>query len=137
DALWTDMLGGDEESGATLEVLGRKEHWPRASGGLLRAHFVSLCVQALGPQDYLAIAERFHTVFVEALPRLTPDRRNEAKRLATLVDTLYEARARLVVLAAGEPGTIYSAGDQAFEFQRAVSRLEEMRSAAWLTEPAA
>jgi cell division protein ZapE len=137
DALWQDMLGADEEAGATLEVLGRTEHWPRAAGGLLRAHFNSLCAHALGPADYLAIAARFQTVFVEAIPRLTPDMRNEARRLATLIDTLYEARARLVVLAAGEPDTLYPAGDQAFEFQRAASRLAEMRSPAWLEAAAA
>jgi len=132
DALWRDMLGGDTETGATLEVLGRKEHWPRAAGGMLRAHFASLCIHALGPQDYIAIAQRFHTVFIEAVPRLTPDKRNEARRLATLVDTLYEARAHLVVLAAGEPESLYPEGDQAFEFERTASRLREMRSADWL-----
>jgi cell division protein ZapE len=132
DRLWADMLGGDSEVGATLEVLGRTQHWPRAAGGRLRAHFASLCVQALGPADYIAIAERFHTVFIEALPRLKAERRDEARRLATLVDTLYEARARIVVLAAAEPAAIYPAGDQAFEFQRTASRLEEMRSEAWL-----
>ncbi|MEO8926956.1 MAG: cell division protein ZapE [Caulobacteraceae bacterium] len=132
DALWREMLGADEETGATLEVLGRREHWPRAAGGRLRAHFNSLCVHALGSADYLAIARRFHIVFIEAVPRLTPDMRNEARRLATLIDTLYEARARLVVLAAGEPDALYPAGDQAFEFQRAASRLAEMRSPAWL-----
>jgi cell division protein ZapE len=132
DQLWRDMLGADEEIGATLEVLGRKEHWPRAAGGLLRAHFASLCAQALGPQDYLAIAERFHTVFVEQMPKLTPDKRDQARRLATLIDTLYEARARLVVLAAGEPEMLYPVGDMAFEFERTASRLQEMRSEAWL-----
>ena len=132
DALWRDMLGADAETGATLEVLGRTEHWPRAAGGRLRAHFNSLCGHALGPADYLAIAARFHTVFIEAVPRLPAEQRNEAKRLATLIDTLYEARARLVVLAAGEPETLYPAGDQAFEFQRAASRLAEMRSPGWL-----
>jgi cell division protein ZapE len=138
DKLWRDMVGGGEEIGATLEVLGRTEHWPRAAGGLLRANFNSLCVHVLGPADYIAIAERFHTVFIEAVPRLTPDMRNEARRFATLIDTLYEARARLVVLAAGEPDTLYPAGDQAFEFQRAASRLAEMRSPAWLeTAPTA
>jgi len=136
DTLWRDMLGADEEIGATLEVLGRTQHWPRAAGGMLRAHFASLCVHALGPSDYLAIAARFHTVFVEAVPRLTSDRRDQARRLATLIDTLYEARARLVVLAAAEPDQIYPAGDQAFEFQRTASRLEEMRSQAWLEQAA-
>jgi len=137
DALWRDMLGAAEEVGVTLEVLGRTQHWPRAVGGLLRAHFASLCVHALGPSDYLAIAERFHTVFIEAVPKLAPDQRDQARRLAILVDTLYEARARLVVLAAVEPAEIYPAGDQAFEFQRTASRLEEMRSQAWLATAAA
>jgi len=134
DALWRDMLGRDPEIGATLEVLGRTHHWPRAAGGMLRAHFASLCVQALGPADYIAIASRFHTVFIEAIPRLTPDKRDAARRLAMLIDTLYEARARIVVLAQAEPAGIYPAGDQAFEFQRTASRLEEMRSQAWLAE---
>ena len=132
DALWRGLLGGEAETGATLDVLGRHEHWPRAAGGMLRGHFVSLCVHALGPDDYLAIAARFHTVFLEQVPKLGPDRRNEARRLATLVDTLYEARARLVVLAAAEPDALYPAGDLAFEFERTASRLKEMRSADWL-----
>jgi len=132
DELWLGLLGGEAETGATLHVLGRHEHWPRAAGGLLRAHFSSLCVHALGPEDFLAIAARFHTVFLEQAPRLGPDRRNEARRLATLVDTLYEARARLVVLAASDPDAIYPAGDQAFEFERTASRLKEMRSAEWV-----
>ncbi len=132
DALWLQLLGGEAETGATLEVLGRREHWPRAAGGLLRGHFAGLCVHALGPEDYLAMAGRFHTVFLERVPRLGPERRNEARRLAMLVDALYEARARLVVLAAAEPDALYPAGDQAFEFERTASRLKEMRSADWV-----
>jgi cell division protein ZapE len=135
DALWAEMLGGDAEVGATLEVFGRREHWPRAASGLLRAHFQSLCAEALGPSDYLAIAARFHTVFIEALPRLRPENRDAARRFAILIDALYEARAHLVVLAAAEPSAIYPAGDGSFEFERATSRLEEMRSLAWLETP--
>ena len=58
--------------------------------------------------------------------------RSAARRLAILIDTLYEAHARLVVLAAAEPSRLYPDGDGAFEFERAASRLEEMRSEAWL-----
>jgi len=132
DRLWRDLLAGQTETGVTLEVLGRSEHWPRAAGALLRADFQSLCEQALGPEDYIAIAARFSGVFVEGVPRLGPEKRNEARRFATLIDALYEARARLVVLAAGEPDTLYPEGDQAFEFERTASRLKEMRSADWL-----
>ena len=132
DAQWLEALAGASEAGVTLEVLGRKEHWPRAITGHLRAHFASLCVHALGPEDYLAIAEAFQVVFLEQVPKLGPEKRNEARRFATLIDTLYEARARLVVLAAGEPETLYPSGDLAFEFERTASRLREMRSAVWL-----
>ena len=132
DALWHDLLGGAEETGAVLEVLGRQIRLPHAAGGLLRASFVSLCGTALGPQDYLAIGGRFHTVFLEAVPILTPDKRDAARRFVTLIDTLYEAGARLVVLAAAEPDDIYPDGLGSFEFERTASRLHEMRSAAWL-----
>ena len=130
------MLDGEEESGETLEVLGRKIHLPHAAGGLLRASFASLCGVALGPNDYLALAERFHTVFLDHVPQLTPNRREEARRFVTLIDALYEARARLIVLAAAEPAALYPEGDGAFEFERTASRLQEMRSADWLADRA-
>lgn len=134
DALWASMLDGDEELGETLEVLGRKIWLPHAAGGQLRATFASLCGTALGPNDYLALAERFHTVFLEDVPRLSPANREEARRFVTLVDALYEARTRLVVLAQADPARLYPEGDGAFEFERTASRLEEMRSAAWLAD---
>ena len=132
DAVWRGQLNGDPETGATVEVLGRKMHFPRAAGGLLRASFASLCGQALGSQDYLAIAERFHTVFLENVPRLDAAERNEARRFVWLIDSLYEAHARLVVLAEAEPDQLYPAGDGAFEFERTSSRLQEMRSMEWM-----
>lgn len=134
EALWRDMLAPAEEVGATLEVLGRKIMLPHAAGGLVRASFASLCGKALGPNDYLALAEQFHTVFLEDVPSLTPDRREEARRFVILVDALYEAHTRVIVLAAAEPTRLYPAGDGAFEFERTASRLQEMRSEDWLEE---
>jgi cell division protein ZapE len=134
DRLWADMLDGDEESGATLEVLGRHVTLPRAAGGLVRASFASLCAVALGPNDYLALAQRFHTIFLEDVPKLTAPRREEARRFVILIDALYEARVRLIVLAEAEPAKLYPTGEGSFEFERTASRLEEMRSADWLAD---
>ena len=133
-ALWRDMLAGNEETGAELEVLGRKITLPHAEGGLLRASFASLCSVALGPNDYLAIAQAFHTVFLEDVPQLSPARREEARRFVTLIDALYEAKTRTIVLAEAEPVQLYPAGDGSFEFERTASRLQEMRSASWLED---
>ena len=137
EALWRDMLGGEDEVGATLEVLGRKIMLPHAFGGQVRASFASLCSVALGPNDYVALAAEFHTLFLEAVPKLTPARREEARRFVILIDALYEAHCRLIVLAEAQPAQLYPAGDGAFEFERTASRLEEMRSADWLAEPPA
>jgi cell division protein ZapE len=132
DDLWREMTRVGRETGAVVEVLGRRLEFPHAAGGLVRATFDELCARPLGPQDYLAIAERFHTVFLEGLPRMDSSRRNEAARFVTLIDALYEAGAKLVVLAEAEPEDIYPRGDGAFEFERTASRLQEMRSADWV-----
>ena len=134
DTLWKESIWPEADDGETLEVLGRKILFPHAAGGLVRAAFPELCAVALGPNDYVALAQRFHTVFLERLPKLTPARREEARRLVILIDALYEARTRLVVLAEAEPTELYPAGDGAFEFERTASRLQEMRSADWLVE---
>ena len=133
-ALWAEMLNGEAEAGAAIEVLGRKLEFPTAHGDLLRASFASLCATALGPNDYLAVAERFHTIFLEDVPALSPAKRDEARRFVTLVDALYEARRKLIILAQAEPGRLYPEGDGAFEFERTASRLQEMRSADWLVD---
>jgi cell division protein ZapE len=61
-----------------------------------------------------------------------PENRNEAARFVTLIDELYEHRVKLLAAADAEPAALYPAGDGAFEFERTVSRLQEMQSAAYL-----
>lgn len=136
ETLWTDLKGGEPEEPAALPVLGRQVRVERTVGGMARASFAELCGQPLGPQDYLAVARRFHTLFLSDVPRLSPANHHEARRLVTLIDALYEARTRLVVLAAAEPEALYTEGVGAFEFERTVSRLNEMRSASWLEQRA-
>lgn len=134
ERLWLDLKGGETEEPTVLPVLGREVRMERTVGGMARATFAELCGRPLGPQDYLAIARRFHTLFLEGVPRLGPNNRQEARRLVTLIDALYEAKTRLVVLADAEPEVLYPEGDGAFEFERTVSRLNEMRSQSWLEQ---
>ncbi|HEY4635840.1 MAG TPA: AFG1/ZapE family ATPase, partial [Rhodospirillales bacterium] len=69
------------------------------------------------------------------IPRLGPDKRNEAKRFTTLIDALYEAKVNLICSAEAPAEALYTEGDGAFEFQRTVSRLMEMRSEAYMALP--
>ena len=54
--------------------------------------------------------------------------RNEAARFVTLIDALYEHKVKLLAAADAEPEGSIPTGDGSFEFQRTVSRLEEMRA---------
>lgn len=134
EGLWADLKGGQPEGPVVLPVLGRQVKVERTVGGMARGTFNQFCGMPLGPQDYLAIAQKFHTLFLEAVPTLSPGNRQEARRLVTLIDALYEAKTRLVVLAEAEPEVLYPTGDGAFEFERTVSRLNEMRSQSWLEQ---
>ena len=133
EELWSDLRGGEPEEPAHLTVLGREVVIARTAGSLARATFAELCGTALGPQDYLAVAERFHTLFLQDMPLLTPANHHEARRLVTLIDALYEAGTRLVALAAASPEALYPEGVGAFEFERTASRLNEMQAADWMT----
>ena len=113
---------------------GRKLHVPKSLKGVAVFSFKRLCGEARGASDYLAIARRFHTVILVGVPVMGPERRNEAARFVTLIDALYEHKVKLLAAADAEPAGLYPAGDGNFEFQRTVSRLEEMQSAAYLAE---
>jgi cell division protein ZapE len=132
EALWATLKGDETEEPAHLAVQGRDVVIQRTAGGLARATFAELCGRPLGAADYLAMAERFHTLFLDGLPGLSPANHHEARRLVTLIDALYEAGTRLVVLADAEPEALYVEGTGAFEFERTASRLREMAGAEWL-----
>jgi cell division protein ZapE len=113
---------------------GRSIYVPKSLKGVAVFSFKRLCGEPRGAADYLAIARRYHTVIIVGIPVMGPDMRNEAARFVTLIDALYEHRVKLLAAADAEPSGLYPAGDGTFEFQRTVSRLEEMRSAEYLAE---
>jgi cell division protein ZapE len=133
DAHFRHITG--QERGEPLEVAnkGRRILVPEAAEGVGRFGFEELCSRPLGATDYLRLAERFHTIILSDVPILSRERRNEAKRLINLIDTIYDNRVRLVVSAEAEPHQLWQAkdGNEAFEFRRTASRLIEMRSDAY------
>jgi cell division protein ZapE len=113
---------------------GRTLHVPKSLKGVAVFSFKRLCGEPRGAADYLAIAQRYHTVIIVGIPVMGPELRNEAARFVTLIDALYEHRVKLLASADAEPAGLYPAGDGSFEFHRTASRLEEMRSAEYLAE---
>jgi cell division protein ZapE len=132
---WQRLTAGAAPQSMTLDVSGRALKVEREAAGVAWFSFEELCARPLGAADYLEIAERFHTVLLENIPRLSPSNREEAARFRTLIDALYEAKVKLVASAEAQPQDLYPAGDQSFEFERTASRLMELRSEAYLALP--
>jgi cell division protein ZapE len=135
DRAWTRLTLGAAPHSVMLDVNGRALKVERQAAGVARLSFDELCARPLGAADYIEIAERFHTVLLEHIPKLTPSAREEAARFRTLIDALYEAKVKLIASAESEPTALYPAGDQSFEFERTASRLMEMRSQNYLALP--
>lgn len=133
DEIWAE-LSQQQESVFTLMVKSRELKIPRYFNGIGRFSFADLCAQPLGAGDYLALADYLRIFFIDDIPQLGRHNFNEAKRFVTLIDTLYEAKSRLICSAACAPEALYPDGEGAFEFQRTASRLREMQSQGWGVE---
>ena len=118
----------------TLTIQGRKLEFRLYDQSIGRFRFDDLCAANLGAADYLAIADKLDTLILTGIPKLPPEKRNEAKRFVTLIDALYEHKVKLLATAEVAPKEIYTEGDGAFEFQRTVSRLMEMQSNKWIAD---
>lgn len=129
--IWERLTDAKKGEPCDIPVLGRSLHVPECAHGCARFTFAELCEAPLGPADYLALAARFQTLFIENIPALKAGQRNEAKRFVLLIDTLYDARRHLVASSAEPPERICPKGQHRFDFARTVSRLQEMQSAAW------
>jgi cell division protein ZapE len=134
-ATFDRLTNGRSPERESITVLGRRWDVPRAADGVAWFEFAELCGSNFGPADYLALATHYHAVILSGVPRLSPDNRDIAKRFVTLIDALYEHKVTLVCSAETAPDQLYPSGDGSFEFHRTVSRLMEMQSTEYLSQP--
>uniref|UniRef100_A0A8C5CDY7 AFG1 like ATPase a n=1 Tax=Gadus morhua TaxID=8049 RepID=A0A8C5CDY7_GADMO len=143
-----------------LSVQGRKVGLAKACGTIADCTFQELCDRPLGASDYLELSRLFDTVFIRNIPLLDLNKKTQARRLITLVDTLYDHKvpgpgpgppqARLFqkhlehfhVLMddlglkrdSASDLTIFSGAEEVFAFQRTLSRLTEMQTEQYWVE---
>jgi len=118
-----------------ITVRGRRLEAPRAAKGVAWFTFDELCRRPLGPADYLALTEVFHTFLISGIPVLRPEDRNEARRLVTCIDACYEHKANVICSADAPPEALYVKGVGEFEFRRCASRLIEMQAEDYMRTP--
>ncbi|MCO5733585.1 cell division protein ZapE [Rhizobium sp. SSA_523] len=131
---WHQLTDGAKCAPMEIPRKGRSIAVPCAAGRAARFQFSDLCEKPLGAADYLEIAARFDLVFVENVPLIGPDKRNQTKRFINLIDAFYDKSVRVFISAAAPPDDLLTEkrGTEGFEFDRTISRLFEMRSADYL-----
>ncbi len=130
EQLFFELSNGAEIKQEIITVKAR-DILVNAAGNVAQFTFSGLCEKPYGAEDYIAIAKKYDTVFLTQIPTLTSDNRNEVKRLILLIDCLYEEKCRLIISAEQPVEKLYSDGHE-LEFERAVSRLAEMQSGAYV-----
>ncbi|KAL6540855.1 hypothetical protein OROMI_024738 [Orobanche minor] len=88
-------------------VMGRKLQVPLGADGCAYFPFEELCDRPLGAADYFGLFKKFHTLALEGVPIFGLSNRTAAYRFVTLVDVMYENRARLLCTAEGTPAELF------------------------------
>lgn len=136
DAAWALIEQGKTAKPEVIDVRGHQIQIPKAIDTAARFDYIDLCSKPLAAADYLALAARYNTFFIDNVPIMDDEHRNETKRFILLIDTLYDRQIRLFMSAAQTPEKLYQGHSQTtetFEFERTASRLFEMQSEEYLT----
>ena len=95
-----------------VEVMfGRTLSVRSPASGVAEVRFPELCEGNLGPADYCALAQSFHTLCLREVPQLGRERKDQARRFLTLVDELYNHRCILLCTAAAGPDSLFRGGE--------------------------
>ena len=134
-AVFQRLAGHLDADTSPLTVNDRPIPVRRHADGVAWFGFEPLCAGPRSQEDYIEIARGFHTVLLSDIPQLTRDTEDAARRFIALVDEFYDRRVKLAASAAVPLDALYSGKRLAFEFERARSRLTEMQTQQYLSEP--
>ena len=128
-------MPGAARDGAALEVNGRRIQTRRRGPGVAWFDFAELCEGPRSAHDYVELAKEFHAVVLSGVPVFDGRDDGAARRFVSLIDEFYDRNVKLALSAAAAPEALYRGERLAQEFQRTQSRLNEMRSRAYLGRP--
>jgi len=105
------------------------------AGDVVWFDFTNICEGPRSQNDYIEVATLFTTVLVSNVPVLDTTKEDAARRFISLVDEFYDRRVKLILSADHSIADLYQGHRLSFEFQRTESRLLEMQSESYLSEP--
>jgi len=113
---------------ATIEIEGRELESVRRTDGVIWFEFEELCDGPRSQNDYIELARCFHSILLANVPVMGRLKEDQARRFINLVDVFYDHNVKLIISADAPATELYRGTRVAFEFQRTISRLQEMQS---------
>lgn len=111
-----------------LDIEGRNINAIANAPGVVWFEFAVICGERRGVADYIAIAKNYHSVLISNIPQMNEAMEDYTRRMINLVDELYDSRINLILSATVPMAELYKGERLTFEFQRTLSRLQEMQS---------
>ncbi|CNG99430.1 ATPase [Yersinia thracica] len=133
--IFVKLAGKEGEKSPILEVNHRPLPAICSAQGVLAVDFHTLCEEARSQLDYIALSKLYHTVLLHNVHKMATRDENTARRFLALVDEFYERRVKLIIAAEASMFEIYCGERLKFEYQRCLSRLQEMQSEEYLSLP--
>jgi len=133
--LFKGLTRGMNAKPGEIEIAGRRIAVVAIAAQAIWFEFHELCEGPRSVEDYIEVARTWPTVLVAQVPVLTEQLDDAARRFIALVDELYDRRVNLVLTAAAPLMQLYQGERLEFEFQRVVSRLNEMQTPQYLSQP--
>ncbi|WP_299591245.1 cell division protein ZapE [uncultured Microbulbifer sp.] len=127
--------GCEVRESVSLDIEGRPIVARRVADDVAWFEFAELCDGPRSQNDYIELAREFHTVLLANVPQMDGRMESQARRFINLVDEFYDRCVKLVVSAAEPIESLYIGGQLRFEFDRTMSRLQEMQSREYLARP--
>jgi cell division protein ZapE len=135
-ARWFDALAPEEgTSNAQMTIHGRIIPARKLADGVAWFDFAAICEGPRGAADYIEVGRTHHSVLLSRVPQLTVETEDAARRFINLVDEFYDRGVKLIIAADVAQENLYAGQKLRFEFQRTLSRLQEMQSQEYLAKP--
>ncbi|WP_432765376.1 cell division protein ZapE [Halomonas aquatica] len=130
-----EIAGHEGEKGVPIEINRRVLRTRQLHDDVVWFEFSELCDGPRSQNDYIELAREFHSVLVSNVTRMSGATDDRARRFINMVDEFYDRGVKLLMSAEVPAEELYRDGRLGFEFQRTLSRLQEMQSHDYLALP--
>jgi cell division protein ZapE len=118
-----------------IDIEGREIPTMKQAEGVVMFEFLALCDGPRSQTDYISISREYQTVLLANVLQMDETKDDIARRFIAMVDEFYERKVKLIISAQVDMEELYISGRLKFEFQRCLSRLQEMQSRNYLSRP--